>query len=130
MHRGSCLCGAVRYEVEGDIRNITHCHCSMCRKMHGSAFGSYGSVRREQFRLLQGDAVLASYASSHGVTRRFCRACGSPLFWLSENRFPEWMSIALGTLDTPFVPVQQRHIHVASKAGWYVIADGWPQQMD
>ncbi|MDQ8036849.1 MAG: GFA family protein [Pedobacter sp.] len=130
MHTGSCLCGAVRYEVDGDIRNVTHCHCSMCRKAHGSAFGSYGSVRREQFRFLQGEEHLVPYESSEGVRRRFCSACGASLLWLSEHRFPEWVSFALGTLDTPFVPPKQRHIHVASKAEWHEVTDAWPQQPD
>jgi len=129
-YSGSCLCGSVRYEVDADIRNVTHCHCSMCRKAHGTAFGSYGSVRREQFRLLQGEDCLASYESSTGVTRRFCSVCGAHLLWLSESRYPEWASLALGTLDTPFMPAKQRHIHVASKAQWHVIGDDWPQQME
>ncbi|MGH8494207.1 MAG: GFA family protein [Moraxellaceae bacterium] len=130
MHSGSCLCSAVRYEVDGDIRNVTHCHCSMCRKAHGTAFASYGAVKREQFHLLQGEDHLASYISSEGVTRRFCSACGANLLWFSEQRFPEWLSLAIGTLDTPFVPTKQRHIHVASKADWHVIRDDWPQLLD
>ncbi len=129
-HAGSCLCGRVRYEVTGGIRSVTHCHCSMCRKAHGAAFATYGAVKREQFRWLQGEDHLASYVSSEGITRRFCSACGANLLWLSANRFPEWFSLALGTLDTEFRPERQKHIHVASKAAWHDITDDWPQQPD
>src|SRR5438094_273119 len=47
---GGCLCGAVRYEIEGKLRHITHCHCGMCRKAHGAAFATYASLARRRFR--------------------------------------------------------------------------------
>ena len=52
MNRGSCLCGSVRYEVRGLLEPASHCHCSMCRKAHGAAFGSYARVQRNDFVLL------------------------------------------------------------------------------
>lgn len=127
MHKGSCLCGAVRYEITAAINRITHCHCSMCRKAHGAAFGSYGTVPRDAFRFIQGEADVASYHSSSSVTRTFCRHCGSTLQWYSEAAHPEWMSIALGTLDTSLEQPKQKHIYTGSKASWYQINDGLPQ---
>lgn len=127
MHKGSCLCGAVRYEIDAEIKQVTHCHCSMCRKAHGAAFGSYGTVPRSGFRFIQGEDAVASYHSSSSVTRTFCRHCGSTLQWYSDAAHPEWMSIALGTLDTSLQQPKQKHIFAGSKASWYQINDGLPQ---
>ncbi|MBV7427899.1 MULTISPECIES: GFA family protein [unclassified Acidovorax] len=126
-HRGSCLCGGVRYETTAPLRSASHCHCSMCRKAHGAAFASYGSVHREHHRFVQGQALLRAYRSSPRVTRQFCSACGSPLLWHSEGVHADSVAVPLGTLDTPFDAPPQRHIHVASKAAWVVICDGYPQ---
>lgn len=128
VHQGSCLCGGVRYETTAPLQGASHCHCSMCRKAHGAAFGSYGSVRREHHRFVQGQALVRSYRSSPQVTRQFCSACGSPLLWHSEANQPDWVGVPLGTLDTPYDAPPQKHIHVASKAAWVVICDGYPQQ--
>jgi len=127
MHQGSCLCAAVRYVIDADIDRITHCHCSMCRKAHGAAFGSYGSVPRRSFRFTQGTDSVAAYHSSSSVTRTFCRHCGSTLQWYSDGLHPEWMGIALGTLDTSLEQPKQKHIFAGSKASWYRINDGLPQ---
>jgi hypothetical protein len=125
---GRCLCGTVRYEVSCAIERATHCHCSMCRKTHGAAFGSYASVPAQHFRITQGAEAMCSYLSSPGITRSFCSQCGSPLTWLSEHgNYPGRVGFTLGTLDTPVEVARQRHIHVASKAPWYTIHDPLPQ---
>jgi len=100
----------------------------MCRKAHGAAFGTYAAVRRDGHAFTAGVSLVREYQSSEAVTRLFCSICGSPLMWRSaEARFASWIFFPLGTLDTPCVATRQRHIHVASKAPWHVICDGWPQ---
>lgn len=126
MLKGSCLCGAVRYEVRGPVSHVTHCHCAMCRKAHGAAFGSYGRVERTDFAVLSGAADIASYRSSAQVQRTFCKRCGSTLQFISDKR-PDTLSIALGTLDDDPGVRSSSHIFVASKAPWYRIADDLPQ---
>lgn len=128
MLTGSCLCGAVKYEVSGEIRTITHCHCRMCRKAHGSAFGTYGNVLHSEFRVIQGAESVGRYQSSPAVTRTFCLRCGSNLQWFSSVDHPEITSISIGTLDGDFIPKKQAHIFVESKARWFEINDGWPQK--
>ncbi|MFN4117264.1 GFA family protein [Acidovorax sp.] len=130
LHQGSCLCGAVRYEVTAPLQAASHCHCSMCRKAHGAAFGSYATVRREHHRFVQGQSQVRSYPSSPHVTRQFCSVCGSPLLWHSSAAHADWVAVPLGTLDTPYTSPPQKHIHVASKAGWVIICDGYPQQAE
>lgn len=64
MHNGSCLCGAVKYQIDAPIESATHCHCGQCRKGHGAAFASYGNVRREHFRFTAGQDQVAAFHSS------------------------------------------------------------------
>ncbi|WCM53273.1 GFA family protein [Pseudomonas sp. WJP1] len=126
--QGSCLCRTVRYELKSPPKALSHCHCSQCRKGHGAAFASYASVPRADLHLIEGAGQIAAYRSSESVLRQFCSQCGSSLFWSkSQGQYADWISIALGTLDTPFTPGKQRHIEVASKAPWYEIQDRWPQ---
>ena len=128
MIQGSCLCGSVRYEVRGPLDPATHSHCSMCRKAHGAAFGSYARVQRSEFVLLSGADDIASYQSSPEVTRTFCRRCGSTLQFIRATR-PNTFSLALGTLDDDPGVRPSMHIHIESKVPWLDINDGIPQHV-
>lgn len=125
MLEGSCLCGAVKYRIDHEVREVTHCHCSMCRKAHGAAFASYAGVPLEAFHLTEGADLVVRYPSSPGVTRTFCGCCGSTLQFIDE-RFGE-IGVAAGTLDSPLGEVRQAHIFVDSRADWYRIQDDLPQ---
>lgn len=126
MHRGSCLCGTVRYEIDAPIESANHCHCSQCRKGHGAAFATYANVRREHFRFTQGEHSVAVFQASPGVSRTFCQHCGSNLQWFADQPHPNWISVTLGTLDTPLKNLEQKHIYTRSKADWYCLNDGLP----
>lgn len=126
--KGSCLCGQVRYEVEGFEPPVTHCHCSMCRKFHGSAYATYGAVRRERFHWLAGRELLQYYRAANDTVRGFCRVCGASLsFHVGEDPAPARFHIALGTLDDRSTQPPAAHIHVASKASWSQIDDTLPR---
>ncbi|MDW2776792.1 GFA family protein [Pseudomonas sp. YQ_6] len=119
-YQGSCLCAAVSYLLLTPPKAVTHCHCSQCRKSHGAAFASYGSIPRSMLRILRGATSIKAFSSSPTVTREFCTECGSTLFWSrAQGEFADWISIALGTLDTPFLPRKQKHVHVDAAAPWY-----------
>lgn len=126
LYHGSCLCGAIHYEARAEIKAASHCHCSMCRKAHGAAFGSYGSVPMGSFAFTRGADLAKRRESSPGVTRSFCPECGSPLTWHSEHGdAAAWMSFSLGTLDTPFTPTKAlRSIHADSVPAWH--GGEWP----
>src|ERR1700757_3838920 len=74
---GSCFCGEVRYEVDGPLNTMMSCHCSMCRKHHGSAFATYVSAPLDDFRWVHGEDSLLKYQSSAQGTRNSCGVCGS-----------------------------------------------------
>ena len=126
MLRGSCLCGGVRYEIRGALGRASHCHCSMCRKAHGAAFGTYARVSRKEFTWLSGKADVQAYRSSQKVSRTFCRNCGSTLQFIHDDR-PETFALALGTLDDDPGVRPSHHIFVGGKAPWFEISDGLPQ---
>ncbi|MCQ4260178.1 GFA family protein [Stutzerimonas stutzeri] len=118
MHKGSCLCGAVSYELKSDPKAVTHCHCAMCQKQHGAAFATYGSVPRADLTYLAGEELLARYNSSASITRTFCSRCGSSIEWTGSDQFADWVSITLATLDTPFRPKSVKTVHLESRACW------------
>lgn len=118
--QGSCLCGAISYQVSTPLKAVTHCHCKKCQKAHGAAFATYASAPRSAVNINAAEDVLRSYESSAGVNRQFCSRCGSSLFWSdARGQFPEWMSIAVGTLDSPFTAHKQAHSCIESKAAWF-----------
>ena len=120
---GGCLCGAVRYEVAGRLRDIIACHCGQCRRQHGN-YGAYSEAALADLSI-HDNGALAWYESSAKARRGFCRHCGSALFW-HRSGAPR-MAIAAGSLDQPTGLRVVRHIYVDDKADFYDIADGLPQ---
>lgn len=124
MVRGSCLCGGVQFEAD-EVALITNCHCSMCRKASGGAFGSFAHVRPQQFRYIKGQDLIALYESSPGNPRGFCRVCGSIAPVLREDQ-PS-VVVPAGTLDDDPRVRPALHIFTGSKAPWWEIHDELPQ---
>ena len=123
MHRGSCLCGAVTFEVSGDLPPPDACHCSQCRKQSGHFFAST-DVPRSALSI-QGSESITWFRSSEKVQRGFCSACGSSLFWDPMER--DWIGVAMGAFDSPTGTKLRIHIYVADKGDYYDISDGLPQ---
>ena len=126
MIHGSCLCRGVRYRIDGPLSQALHCHCSMCRKAHGSAFRSRAAVRAVDFEWLQGEDLVTFYESSPGNHRGFCRVCGSAILSKFDTN-TSWYGLPLGCLDDDPGIRPEKHVHVASKAPWFTITDGLPQ---
>lgn len=125
-YTGSCLCGAVRYELNGKMGDIVQCHCSKCRKANGTAYAVNAPIAKADFKLTAGEDVLKKYASSAGTQRCFCGNCGSPIISIKADT-PEFYRLRLGTLDTPITQSPVCHIFTAYKAEWEHIADDLPQ---
>ena len=123
MHTGSCLCGAVRFEIEGPLAPIQLCCCGQCRKAQGSAFGANIPVASTNFRLLSGQDALRDHRASPGKRRVFCGTCGSPVF-SQRDESPEVLRLRAGLLDTPVEARPAFWFHTASKADW------WPPERD
>ena len=97
----------------------------MCRKVHGAAFGSFLHADGTKFRWLAGESNVRSYESSPGTFRAFCRVCGSAVPVLEEEG--AHVIVPAGALDDDPIVRAVVHIHTASKAPWYEIADALPQ---
>lgn len=122
--RGSCLCGAVRFTIEGPLTPPEACHCRQCRKQSGHYWAA-SDVARDAVTI-EGDDKLRWYRSSEKVRRGFCSICGSFLFW--EAAGGDRLDVAMGAIDTPSGTALQMHIFVADKGDYYAIADGVPQR--
>ena len=122
MH-ASCLCGDVSWDVEGPLLSLSHCHCSRCRKQHGTAFGSYVMTPASGFQL-HGEAHVSRWESSPGFFRRFCSHCGSTVPGAPQQGFAV---VPAGNFDGDPGIRPKVHIFVASKAPWYEIPDALPR---
>ena len=125
MTQGRCLCGALRYEIDGPFVDLVHCHCSMCRKHHGAPFASWAVAPAAGFRWTSDTATLGRYQSSERGHRDFCTVCGSVAPMLDEAH---GIVIApAGNLEGDLGLRPTRHMFVASKAQWFRISDELPQ---
>lgn len=123
MHRGSCLCGTVRFDVAAPLARPDACHCTMCRKQSGHYWAST-DVRRGDLTI-HGAEHLTWFQSSAKVRRGFCSTCGAALFWDAVQR--DRIAVAMGAFDAPTRTSLGKHIFVADKGDYYEIADGLPQ---
>src|SRR5688572_22946559 len=124
MHKGSCGCGAVTFEVAGSLPGPDGCHCSQCRKHSGHFFVSTDVPRTNV--TIRGGENVTWYRSSDKVRRGFCSTCGSSLFWDPIER--DWIGVAMGAFDEPTGAKIHIHVHTASKGDYYDITDGLPQK--
>ena len=120
---GGCLCGGVRYAVEGTLRPVIACHCAQCRRWSGN-FVAATQASTADLTLTEA-GTLAWYRSSAEAERGFCARCGGNLFWRRVGGAQ--ISIMAGTLDPPTGLRLAQHIFVGDKSDYYDIADGLPQ---
>lgn len=112
---GGCLCGAIRYEIEGPLPPPSACHCTQCRRNHG-ALGVYTLAPADRYKI-KGKRNLVWYESSPGIRRGFCRNCGSKLFW--ERSGSGQLDVAVGTIDPPTGLKIEKNIYLADAGDYY-----------
>ena len=95
---GKCLCGAIEYEIEGDLGTIVNFHCSKCRRWHGAAFRTRTAVESKNFRWLKGEENLSKFHSSERIIKTFCSICGSNLISILEDN-PDFIGLPIGGLE-------------------------------
>ncbi|MFT5296753.1 MAG: hypothetical protein ACI9YH_002773 [Colwellia sp.] len=117
MYLGKCLCGAVNLRITGEISDIIHCHCSLCRKNSGTAYATNGFINTADFEIVSGDDCLTTFAFKPGRNRHFCTQCGSPVY-SSNDQDPTRLRIRLGILESDISERPISHNFVTSKANW------------
>ena len=114
---GSCVCGAIEFEVQPIPGIVFNCHCSRCRKSHGAAFATQAFAIRQSLKFKKGKEYLKEYESTGGI-RAFCSNCGSRLMNYAKNN-GDYLSIAIACLDGPYEEKPVAHAFVGSKASWH-----------
>jgi hypothetical protein len=117
---GSCLCGAVHFEVRLPSKWCAHCHCNMCRKAHGAGYVTWVGFESDHFRLVTGDHHLSWFESSNGARRGFCSDCGSTMLFESE-RWPGETHVAMGCIDDPIDRKPQANSFFDAHVDWMPI---------
>ena len=123
MSEGRCLCGSVTWELTGEPYAAYNCHCVMCQKIHGTAFGTYYFVRADQFRWTSDTDSVIHYRSSPAVTRSSCDNCGSVVPYSSEKR-DVWVAPA-GCHDEG--KKADCNIFVVDSAPWHEVTGDLPR---
>ncbi len=123
---GSCLCGNISYEYNGELGPASYCHCTDCRKVTGSAF--IVSVRLDiKFFKITSESKTKSFTkmadSGNSITRAFCPDCGSPIFTTSEKA-TGYIWVRAGTVDNPELIKPVHQYWTDSKVDWAEIPEG------
>ena len=117
---GGCLCGAVRYRVEGEPVRSSVCHCTGCQRRTGSAFGFGAYFKAEQVKILRGELTTYEHLSDESgrwLRFEFCPKCGTQVTWTVEA-MPDTRAVGVGTLDDPKSMKPHRF-------GWFRSAHAW-----
>jgi len=116
-YAGSCLCGDIRYEVDGEFDDFFLCHCASCRKDTGSAHAANLFSSTAKLRWVRGgDTVREFNYRNSGHIKAFCPKCGSALPNIQMNG--TLLVVPAGSLDTDIDIAPSGHIYLNEKAAW------------
>ena len=122
---GGCLCGGVRYRIDGDCRDIVCCHCENCRRTHGHV-AAYTALDQSALTLVTAHTLQWFHDVSPDTYRGFCNRCGASLFWDARDDRKR-ISVAAGSLDDSGSLQTIGHVFVAEAGTYYEISDGLPR---
>jgi len=111
---GACPCGAVRFSIDGPVRDVIVCHCEACQEATGGPWAA-SAVHRADLVVEDAGAIAWERASvsEHRASRGRCRTCGTVVFWDAPGR--ETVSFAAATLAGGPTPAVAAHIWVPEK---------------
>ena len=123
---GSCLCGAVKYEVAGDAKRFYHCHCKRCRKATGTGHASNLFLQPATLRWLSGEEHIRAFKvpDAQRFTNQFCGICGARL--PRQPQGSDLVFLPAGSLDVEPPIAPQARIFANSRANWSCTGDGLP----
>jgi len=124
---GGCLCGAIRYEADGEPVTAGACHCRDCQYVSGGGPAHVLVMAAGDVKMTKGEPRIYFSLSEagHTVGRSFCEDCGTPIFAQNAAR-PGFLSIKAGTLDDPSLYRPRGHIWVKSAQPWHHIDPALP----
>lgn len=126
MPAGTCVCGAVAFEVQPPYRFFQYCHCTRCRKRTGSIHAANLAVPAARLTWLRGQEHVARFElpSATQWCNAFCKVCGSGLPWQTRNGLA--YIVPAGALDDDPVERPTRNVWMGSRASWEVAASELP----
>lgn len=126
MLTGHCLCGEVTFAYNGPLGPVALCHCSQCRRAHGSAFSASAPVQKAHFRFTGGVDRISEFESRPGKFRAFCSRCGSQLY-SRVDAIPGILRLRVGVINEPLGKGPAAHVFTGSKSDWFTITDDVPR---
>jgi hypothetical protein len=125
--QGGCLCGAIRYVARGEPMAVAFCHCSMCRRSAGAPVVAWAMWQRDRLEITRGKPTV--FASSSGVERGFCSACGTQLTYVADF-LPGLIDVTVGSMDEPDRLPPTMHIWASKKVPWLELGDTLPRHSE
>lgn len=120
QRQGGCLCGAIRYQLDGDPFAADYCHCGQCRRVSGAPVTAWMDFNAEQVHWLSG--TVTEYASSEKIRRGFCSRCGSCLTYRHLD-YPQYTTLAITSLDDADDIAPNYHIYMDDALPWFEVKD-------
>ena len=121
---GRCVCGAVHWSYDAPLTTMLHCHCSMCRKHHGTLFATFVAGPLSTFHWRSGTEKISTWRSSEKFRRAFCSVCGSKVPVVAQDAKTVFMPA--GSLEGELGIRPQMHQFVGSKPAWHILKDALP----
>ena len=121
---GHCLCGAVRFQADGEPLSTGLYHCESCRRHTSSVVAAFATYPKNAVRWSGADRMR--YRSSPSVVRSFCGRCGSPLAYENDHSADE-IDLYLGALDDPARFPPEHHSHFRERLAWFDTVDRSPR---
>lgn len=125
MTHGQCLCGAIRFSINGPLRDVVVCHCSICRRLHGGP-AAYTACSVDDLHL--DDAEALRHYDVADATYSFCGTCGSQLFWRRPSI--EHVALSAAVLEQPTGLQTVRHIFVGSAGDYEDLSTALPKHVE
>jgi len=121
---GGCLCGAIRYRLDGDIEESAYCHCRTCQRQSGAPVVAWFAIAPAAFAYTKGKPK--GYRASPRATREFCGDCGTYLLFREDDATAS-LGVNTATLDDPAQVPPTFHIWHESHISWFETADTFPR---
>src|SRR5207245_8566880 len=124
---GGCFCGAIRYRVSARTRDVSHCHCTICRRTTGAPFVTWATFPAAALVFTAG--TPAELRATPRALRQLCAACGTALTFRETAR-PGSVDVTVGSMDRPDGVVPAAHIWTASQLAWLRLGDDLPRHAE
>jgi len=115
-YTGTCQCGAIRYQLSGEPKVVSMCHCTDCRRSSGAPMMAWAEYAEGDLTVSQG--IPKTINSSGTSMRSFCPDCGTGLFYRNEEILPGLVEVQLATFDDTGKLAPAMQIVTAERVSW------------